>query len=289
MGKKKVFLTVLSGVLVGGMIISGGMAFADGETKSAATNLVGKIPFFNKVLKWGGPMGNKGLFKGAGPLAQEQKQQQISDTLKTLVEKGTITQEQSDKILQRYADAEKERETLSQKMEDMTLKEIRQYMQDNRGKPQDPLSQLVAEGVITQEQADAFQVAMKETVQKQNQQRIADSLNALADKGTITREQADKIFTELEGIKKDQAALAEKLKNMTPEERRQYKQDNKEKLQDPLGKLVADGVITQEQAKAVREIICQAGPAGLKGPIGWGGPGGQKGPRGGGKKVMPIE
>ena len=298
--EKKTLVTAFCGVLAGGLLLSGGMAFASNADNSKGSNFAGKIPFLGKMMEHrGGMAGGKGLIGAAGPklsqgtvdqlvkegaitpekaaeiktfidktdkeapkgrmdlctelvknniltqeqvdtiktkmteLGQKQKQQKISDSLKALAEKGTITQEQSDKILKGLDDAEKNRQTLAAKMENMTLKEIRQYMQDNKEKPQNPIKQLVTDGVITQVQADAFQKTMSETAQKQKEQRISDSLKALVDKGTVTQEQADKILTKLDTIT--------------------------DKAQNPISQLVADNTITKDQANSVREVLFERG------------------------------
>lgn len=337
---KKDLTKILGGVLVGGMLLSGGMAVAGDTTDSSAGKFSGKMPFFGQGAKHGGGMGrgqfmggkgmlsqetmdqlvkdgvitqakaneikayvertkadNSGKMRGAGmglmdelvtnkiltqeqadniqtktrEMAQNQKQQKLTDSLKALVQKGTITQEQSDAIIKRFEDAEKEREALLAKMENMTLKEIRQYQKDNKGKVQNPMDQLVSDGVITQEQVEAIQKANMEAAQKQNQQRISDSLKALVDKGTITQEQSDKILKKLEATQKEREALLGKIKSMTQEERRQYMQENKNKRQDPLSQLVADGTITQEQADAIGEAIPHKGFGGFGGQKGFGG------------------
>jgi len=254
MERRKTFASALSGVLVGGLMLTGGLAFAGDTDNSVSNNLAGKIPFLGQAMKHRGEMAF-----GKGDFMAEQHQQQISDSLKSLVEKGTITLEQSDKILKQFEDAKKDREALAQKMENMTLKEIRQYMQDNQRKPQNPINQLVSDGVISQEQADAFQATMKETAQKQKRQQISDGLKALVEKKTITQEQAAKILKQLEAAQKDREALFEKAKDMTPEERRQYMRNNKGKFQNPISQLVEDGTITQEQAKAIRDIFPHKG------------------------------
>lgn len=331
--ERKTVVTALSGVLIGGLLLTGGLAFA-GDTDNAASNSwAGKIPVVGKLLQGaGGMMKGRGHFRAGGQMlsqdtldqlvkeevitqnkadeikayidklaqerqaqdpgtrpgarqdlftqlvtnniltqeqadtikakireiADQQHQQRISDSLKALVEKGTVTQEQADKILKQFAVAEKEREELAQKMENMTLKEIRSYMQ-NREKPQNPIEQLVSDGVITQEQAGAFYRAMQELAQKQQLERTADSLKGLVEKGTITQEQADKIVKQFENAQKNREALFEKTKNMTPEERRAYMENNRKEFKNPLTQLVTDGVITQKQADAVRKVLPHGG------------------------------
>lgn len=345
MGKGKNLAIGISGVLIGGMLLTGGMAFADSSGTSTVTNLANKIPWVGQMMGHrGGMMGAKGQF-GAGAmlsqdnlnqlvkegtitqakadeikaymeklkttgnsaipkgrkdiltqlvtnkiltqaeadtiktklneLAQAKSQQQISDALKVLVDKGTITQEQSDKILKSYTAAAANREVQAQKIENMTVKEARQYLEDNRGKQQNPLEQLVTDGVITQAQVEAFQNAMADNAQKQNQQRMADDLKTLVDKGTITQAQADKILAKLETVQKDREALREKIKNMTAAERQQYMKDNQDKPDDPISQLVTDGTITQDQANALGGIVGRPGMGGM------GGKGGPKA-RGGG-------
>lgn len=255
MEKKRTLVRALGGVLIGGLLLSGGMAFAVSENNSASGSIIGKLPFLGQGGKHLGGKGKGGHLRFGSP---EQKQQLIADSLKALVEKGNITQEQSDKIRKQFADAEKERQEFLAKMEDMTLREIRQYKQDNGQQLQNPIAKLVSDGVITQHQADAFHQAMRETAQKQNQQRITDGLKALVDKGTITQGQSDEILKKLEQVRNDRQALIEKMQDMTKEEIRQYVKDNKEKAQNPLSQLVSEGTITQDQADAVAKILFQS-------------------------------
>lgn len=276
--QRKTFIAALGGVLVGGMLLSGGMAIAGDAGSSISDKLTGKMPFFGKMMKHRGGM--------AGEAAQTEKQQQLSDTLKAAVGKGIISQQQSDKILKRFKDAAKEQASFNQKKENMTLKEIRKYMQDNKGKLRNPFQGLVSEGVITQKQLDGINSIMRDTVQKQQKKKMADGLKALVDKGTITQEQSDKIVKKIEAVQKEREALQEKIKNMTPEERRQYMQDNKEKprFKNPISQLITDGTITREQADAIGKILpfqkrFKGGPGGLKGGFGGRFEGGFRGER----------
>jgi len=155
MEKRKTLVRALGGVLIGGMLLSGGMAFAGDSNGSDSDTITKKIPFFGRAGKHLGGIGKGGQLNNEA--AQKQKQQQISDSLKALVENDTITQEQSDKILQQFEAAGKDRKALFDKMENMTLKEIRQYMQANKGKISgNPIGELVTDGIITQDQANAI-------------------------------------------------------------------------------------------------------------------------------------
>ncbi len=208
-------------------------------------------------------------------LAEAEQQQLISDSLKALVDKGTVTQEQSDKILQAFNAAKDEKKALADKIDNMTVKEAREYLRGNKEIKQGPLEKLVADAVITQAQADAFQTTMKETAQKAEQQRLTEGLQALVTKGTLTQEQADKILAAIEAGRKDKANQAEKIEAVKPKEQGQHSVVKKVKFQDPISQLVTDGVITEAQAQAVREVV---GPSGhglvieFGGPVGPGGP-----------------
>ena len=303
MGKGKKLAIGISGILIGGILLSGGMAFAESSGNSRVAKLAGKIPWVGqKMGHRGGIIGVKGQFGTLGvrlclenldQLVEEgtitqvkadeirtKRQQKISDVLETLVGNGTISREQSDKILKSFADAAAYREAEAEKIENMTVREARQYIMDNRGKPQNNLGQLVTDGVIIQEQADAFKNAMALNAQALNQQRLTDGMKALVDKGTITQDQVNKILAKLESVRTDKEAYREKIKNMTPEERQEYIKTNRFKPQNPINQLTTEGTLTQEQAKALRGITGFGGKPGFggkqsrgdkTGPIGRGG------------------
>lgn len=128
------------------------------------------------------------------------------------------------------------------------------------------LDELVAEEIITREQADKIKAKMEETAREQNRQRISDSLKVFVDQGTITQEQSDKILQQLEDIQAEHQALITKIRDMTQEERQKYLEDNREKLQNPLSMLTANGTITQEQADAIgKKLFRFKGFKGFKG------------------------
>lgn len=238
--ERKTLVIVISGVLVGGLLL-GGLAIASGKDSSVST-LAAKVPFFGKMIK---------QQNGSASL------QQLSEALKTLVEKRTITQEQSDIIMKRFEDTEKQRAALEQKKEKMTLKEYREYVMNKKGEPLAIFDDLVSEGVITESDLGAIKASIVEIGQKQQREQMLNGLKTLVDKGTITKEQSDKIQKKVEAAIQEREAQWKKVKEMTPEERLKYIQNKKEKSEspDPISQLVADGTITQEQADAVREVV----------------------------------
>jgi len=119
------------------------------------------------------------------------------------------------------------------------------------------LEEAVANGRITQEQADLIQAGMalrdyvdKDAIMAEALGISVDELNAARDEGTSLRD----LFQE-QGL--DRQTLRENLKNA---------------MDDALNQAVADGVITQEQADLLREKTQNFGERGFGGP-GFGGPG----------------
>ncbi len=233
MGKRKTIVTALSGVLVGGLLLTGGLAFAGDTNSSVSDILAGKMPFFGQVMKCRG-----GIAQGRGMVDKAILSQA---TLDQLVKEGVITQNKADEI-KAYID-------------EMTQERQAGNPGTRLAGKQDLFTELVKNNILTQEQANTIKTKIQEIADKQNQQRISENLKTLVEKGTITQEQSNKILKRFEDVKKEHEALLEKIENMTVKEARQYMQDNQQKPQDIISQLVTDGTITQDQAKAVRGIL----------------------------------
>lgn len=238
--RKKILATAVGGVLIGGMLLSGGVALADESSGAQTPGLAGKIPVLGQMMKhWGGKAPGAGRFEARGPkLTQE--------TLSQLVTDGVITQEKADEIT---AFISKEDQGTSQGTSQGTEQGLKVHFRT------DLLSQMVTNNILTQEQADNIKTKLREDAQKQQQQHQSDILQGLVQKGTITQEQSDKILAQLTAAEKDRQAEMEKIRSMTPEERRQYMQTDKEKPQNPISQLVTDGVISQDQATAIGQVM----------------------------------
>lgn len=220
--EKKTIVTALSGVLVGGLLLSGGLTFASSGS-STTDSLTGKMPFFGQREHRGGMGPGKG-FGMAGDFGKAGPKLLAQGTFDQLVKEGVIKQEKAD--------------------------EIKAYLDKK-----DLFTDLVKNNILTQEQANTIKSKLNELAQKARQQHLKDSLKALVDKGTLTQAQVDKILTKHDNFDKDRDALFDKVKNMTQEERRQYMQDNKVEPQNLIDQLVTDGTITQDQANALANIF----------------------------------
>jgi|GEM_PF-6001233 len=183
---KNKITTLVSGILIGGVILTSGFVFANSSVARNASN--SKEQPATKINKI-----------------------QMNDEFKTFIEglvtDGTISQEAADKILAF--------------MEEKNMNMKRPMM----GKPQGPgamklnTESLVSGGIITQEQADAISA----------------------------------YFEQKQAEKKEEM---EKVKSMTDEERKAYFESLKEQKtqkEDLLSELVNAGIITQEQADAIKE------------------------------------
>ncbi|QHI73554.1 hypothetical protein [Aminipila terrae] len=174
--------------------------------------------------------------------------QNMSDACKsaidTLVQKGTITQEQADAI------------TASMPAKDGKTA----FSGEKRG----PFTKLVTDGTITQEQADAIMEAMKTA--KDTDKTKTDILSTLVTAGTITQAQADAITASMPTRDSKTAFSGEKRGPFTKlvtegtitqaqadaimEAMKAAKDTDKTKT-DVLSALITAGTITQAQADAI--------------------------------------
>lgn len=152
----------VSGILACGILLTGGMAFAGSLDSSGANSLGNKRPVFQETFD---QLVKDGVITQAQAETiktklkanmRAQRQQRIVYRLKALVANGTITQEQSTRIQTQLEASRQERRALFAKTKGMTKEARQQYLQENKAKFQSPLSKLVKEGVITQDQANAI-------------------------------------------------------------------------------------------------------------------------------------
>jgi len=204
--------------------------------------------------------------------------------LKALVDSGTITQAQADKVgpggigkLNGKAPFDKEAGqpkaeltatlkvavssniiTQSESDKILAYKSSKTKTKDSTEKS-DFYSELVSNGILTQAKADALKSSEQIQRDAKRQKDLETNLAKLVTDKTITQDQSDKIKAAMVKEEAVREADFEKTKAMTEEQRKAYMEENKANHINPLKALVDSGSITQAQADKV-------GPGGHGGP-----------------------
>lgn len=202
----------------------------------------------------------------------ENGQKDIKSILDALVKAGTVTQAVEDKVNAYFTQLEADRKAEMDKISKMTAAERKTYM-DNKVKTQkqDPLTDMVTKGTLTQAEANTLKTALPQRPDPQGFQKGArgngpgfgnpnpadmkQKLDTLVTAGTITQAIEDKVISAYTQMDTDRKAEMDKIKNMTEAERKTY-MDSKANTQrqDPLAALVKGGTLTQAQADAINKL-----------------------------------
>ncbi len=229
---------LLSGVLIGGTVLSSiaGVAFANELNNLNTTNKAS----FNSQM-------NKGI--GSRDCNFQQNRGNVNKDMSDLVEKGIITQEEADK----WNDfREQKRDQMQEATKDMTRQERFEYMKENKVKGEG-LSQLVEDGILTQERADEIQDKMHQMKADLNKQKHQERVDKLVEDGIITQDEADKWMEFSAEKSEERQAEMEKIKDMTAEERKAYFTENRKEKGEGLTELVEAGTISQDTADKIKE------------------------------------
>lgn len=114
---------------------------------------------------------------------------------------------------------------------------------------------LISVGTITQAQADAINEAMKDT--GQSNQSLSETVTNLVSAGTITQEQADAINSAMPLAEEKE----ERGKIPNHNEPNHNEKSEGTERKSPFAGLVSAGTITQEQANAINDAMSKSGKA----------------------------
>lgn len=198
-----------------------------------------------------------GIFsKGQMPSAAEMEAK-FAAALNRLVSQGTITGDQSAKLLQFFKDKGAQRKNDFEKMKGMTEDERRAYLQQHPHKHDNMQAELAAAANLSQEQTKAVADALRppKHTPKQMAEQVKNTLEQLVTQGTLTKEQSGKLLAFFQEKEKQHQADFEKVKNMTPEERHSFFQNKKEARPDMAKELQAAANLSKEQADAVAKAL----------------------------------
>jgi len=241
--------------MIGGLLLGGG-GFALANTTDAGVNA---------------QTNSANLICGPNmPGIRGMNSEMLQSILDSLVTNGTITQTQAEQIIAKEKQLAAEQQNMKGQMKNRgeNIKNVTQAEREairNQNKPErvDAFSQLVKEGTITQEQADAIKAAFQVKMAAQRQEQLNTALNGLVEKNVINSEQSAAILNRLTENQDNRKAQMEAVKDMTAEQRRAYLEANKPEKFNPLAELVTAGTITQAQADEIAKVIPFGGGNGM--------------------------
>ncbi|HYF82943.1 MAG TPA: hypothetical protein VEB00_07950 [Clostridia bacterium] len=168
--------------------------------------------------------------------------QYLEDAVIKLVQEGKLSKDKADRIIEFKQKKSEELDKLS--------KEQRHKMK-MYGKKGSLLSELKQEGIITDAEAQIIRLKLHEM----KEARLEDGMQSLVDKGVLTPKDIDNIRGYMVKTREERKARIEKLKSMTPEERKEYFRESKKERKDIITKMVEDKVITEKQAEEIRKAV----------------------------------
>lgn len=149
--------------------------------------------------------------------------------LDSLVEDGTLTQDQADAVKSAFE---------SNRISNQNKNTLTYGSQGNMISPTTPFDSLISSEIITDEQKNSIQNALLSSIQQNTSnediRRGTNPLDDLVDNGTLTQEQEDEIIKSL-GNSRDE-----------------------ESISDILSQLVEDGIITDEQSQLSKSTLLSA-------------------------------
>lgn len=248
MGSKKLIVKVMTGLIAAGVTLSVGISASAKSNDAAASN--------KNLAITQGKVDNKRVICDGNIKAQ----------LESLVEAGTITKEQSDKITEFINQKNEERKAEMEKVNSMNAEERKAYFKSqNDAEKTDMLKELVDNKIINQEQADKLKASLSEKIGrgegidykiKNNCENLKTTLDTLVESGKITQAQEDKIISFMNEKRELKKAEMEKVKNMTEDERKTYFENQKSvEKNDMFKELVDNGTLTQTEADVIKDAL----------------------------------
>ncbi|WMJ80007.1 hypothetical protein RBU49_14230 [Clostridium sp. MB40-C1] len=243
MKKLELKTKILTGALTGGILISSvSMAFAGTPTTASEKNgnIISKKEFRAPVH-----MNNEKKY--------EQIQKVLESVLKDSVASQTITQDESNKVLEYIKSKSNEAKNFN---ENSKVKKDKNIENKSNDKIRVGIfEELVEKGILTKEKADAVKVKMDNNMEVARDKELKEKLAKLVEKKTITQDQLDKILSAIKEESNIRKSDFEKMKNMTEEQRKEYIKTIKSQHKDLIKGIVESGVITEAQEKSVREVL----------------------------------
>ncbi|MBK5252076.1 MAG: hypothetical protein JJE29_05525 [Peptostreptococcaceae bacterium] len=148
------------------------------------------------------------------------------------------------------------------------LEEQRNLSSEDRVHPEEgegPLDYLVEEKVITQDTADDILAG----IEVLRDDRRTEFIESVIDEGILTEAEMAEVTDFMDDFRVEREEMREELSEMTRDERRDYFEENKNDFEGPIESMVDEGMISEDQADAIRNLMPGNGQRdGNRGPKG---------------------
>jgi uncharacterized protein YutE (UPF0331/DUF86 family) len=244
MEKKTLMKKIICGAMIGTMALSMTTAgFAD-DVSTEAVKAKGKQ--LRQEMK-----GEPG-FRGNGGVG----------ILEKLVEAGIVPQEKAD-AMKTYMEAQaQERKATFESLKDLSQEERKAYFEAHKGERVDIYDQMVKSGILSEEQSTKIKTYLKENKEfgpkgKRDGKGFETVLDKLVEEGKLKETSSKAVQEYMKTQGEARKAEMEKIKDLSAEEKKAYFENNKKERVDILEKMVADGVISADEAKIIKEAVPQ--------------------------------
>lgn len=254
---KRKLRSIVGSIIIGGVLLSGiSIALADDTGANTSTD---QKPALTQPGGPGGPGGPRHMNPGG-------MQNLSEEVIANLVEEGIITQDIADEMTSFIEEKDVERKAEMEKVQSMTEEERKAYFESQKDSKSEGkggfMAEMVEEGILTQDQADAIKEYLEEQAQEKREEEQKEQLDSYVDEGLITEDQEEAIIAYYKDEEEDRKAEMEKVKDMTEEERKAYFESKKSaksedakpgERPDRMKALVDAGILTQDEADAINE------------------------------------
>jgi len=156
-------------------------------------------------------------------------------------------------------------------IEESDVEAIESFLEEQRGlSPEErlhpeegegPLEFLLGQGVISQDTADEIKTGL-ESIREERREEFEQSI---IEEKILTDDEMEEVLGFLEDYREEREEMREELSELTREERREYMEDHREDFQGPFEEMAEEGLISEDQADAIRDLMPRNGQKDFRG------------------------
>lgn len=176
----------------------------------------------------------------------------------SFVSEGIIDQATADKMSTFIEEHMTEHQAEMETIKNMTDDERKVYMESHKKEKSDILTEMISDGILTQEQANKIKATMPSGGHMSHDKIfIQKSMNFdyLVENNIVNQSTADKMSDFMKDHMTKHQSEMEAVKNMTDAERKAFMETHKKEQIDILAEMVSNGILTQDQADKIKTTM----------------------------------